>query len=149
MKWDDYFNGQLYNECQLVTALNAYHYLLGKKYVKSNKESEYERLVDLCRAKHSSALATRDVWEELGIRPVDESAMLKVRLPLEINLWHPDYGFHSVLAVEYEAAADCLRVTNFTLGANWDGWISISDLLEQAVPHPSTKDWKFRTFVRK
>ena len=37
----------------------------------------------------------------------------KIKLPLEISVWHKSCGFHSALIVEYEPRTDSLRVANF------------------------------------
>ena len=127
-EWKNFHNSQKYSECQLVTALNAYYFLTGKIIKQDSKR--YENLVDLCFARYGAAININKVHKKLGLKITKHYISLpnKVRLPLEISVWHKSYGFHSVLIVDFEPKSKACRVTNFKMATNTQGWIFHEDL---------------------
>lgn len=132
-------------ECQLVVALNACYYLTGR-YISQNS-NEYEELVDLCGARYGSAISISKVWKKLGIKIKgtyrtfldSEDNLIKNKkslLPLEMVVWHKIYGFHSVLAVDYEPRTDSFRIPNFKYVTNIEGWIFYEDLFHFIKENP-------------
>lgn len=145
--WDSYVHKQKYWECQLVSALNAWTYLTGKRVVQNSKG--YEALVDLCGARHGSAFKIEKIHRRLGIEPFNEgrSVMFGVELPAEISVWHKCYGFHSVLAVEWEPRTMSYRIPNFDRVTNTAGWVFAEDLNQLVSRGQMPKDeWSVRSF---
>ena len=165
-KWEDYHNDQKYSECQLVSVLNAYYYLTGKKIEQDSQE--YEDLVDICGARYGSAISIQDVREKLGLEIKElmfsptmdsEGNKKQIKLPLEASVWHKSVGFHSVVVVDYEPITDSYRIPNFKGATNSQGWIYGEDLrhfLEVGVGDSmrsscancddSDKRWQFRLY---
>lgn len=151
-EWSKYLQKNKYSECQLITALNAIYYLTGE-YIDQNS-NEYEELVDLCMARNGAAISIEKVWDELGIEikktyltSLDWESNLPP-LPLEISIWHKAYGFHSVLAVDYEPKTDAFRITNFKWATSLKGWIFNEDLyhyLMDSATHGESK-YRYRLF---
>lgn len=77
--WMKYINRQLYSECALITALNAYYFLTGKQYCEMGDKT-YEELVDLVMAREGAAIAPKKAWDVLEIKSIDK---LDYRLELE------------------------------------------------------------------
>lgn len=157
-EWDKYHNKNKYSECQMMTALNARYYLTGE-YV-SQDSDEYEKLVDLCGARHGSAVNIEKVWDKLNIEiketylnslDWEENGIENPPLPLEIMVWHKAYGFHSVLAVDYEPKTDALRIVNFRYATNLRGWIFCEDLFHFIIKNPDKSEprYSYRQFVLK
>lgn len=171
--WEKYINRQLYSECQLVTAINAYYYLTGKT-IKQDSE-RYEGLVDLSKARHGSAINIEKVHSKFGIGPIGYSNHImdvqmdkwyefrtfrqhhvsftelklpekkeEIRLPIEVNIWHKKTGFHSVLIVDYCSKSDALQITNFRYETSVKGWIFAEDLYKYT--NDCNKKWVYRTF---
>jgi len=137
-------------DCQLVTAANAYYYLTGKTITKRR----YERLIDLCGCRHGSATCIEKVHKELKIEPkklylsvFEFTFGKKILLPMELNVWHKYYGFHSVLIVDFERRVNAVRITNFKYATS-DGWIFLDDLSHFADLNNDRKEprWKMRRF---
>lgn len=128
--WLKYINKNLYSECQLITALNAYYYLTGKCI--RQKSKRYEKLVDLVGARYGSAINIEKVWNKLGLRVIKEGNSLfdfkPTDLPLEYSIWHKKYGFHSTLIVNYNIEVDAVQITNFDKVTNWLGWMFKEDM---------------------
>ena len=133
-------------DCQLVSAVNAYYYLTGK--VISDKY--YEKLIDLSKCRHGSAIDIHKVWKRLGIgikKEFRKYGMEKMYLPAETRIWHPHYGFHSVLIVQYEVITNSYRVTNFRYETTTDGWIYKEDFDKYLKPeciwmNVNKENWK-------
>lgn len=133
--WDDYHSRQLYSECQLISALNAWHYWTGEKIEQDSPR--YEHLVDLCKARYGAAIKIGKVHEELGLCVsqifendhdlINHLNEWRISLPLEINVWHHKYGFHSVLVVDFHQHTGTLRVTNFDRVTTLDGWVFLEN----------------------
>lgn len=145
--WELYIKKQKYSECQLVTALNAWSYLTGRMLRQDSKR--YEALVDLCGARHGAAISIDKIHRRLGIEPYNEgvSVHFGCRLPAEMSVWHKAYGYHSVLAVEWEPRTRSYRIPNFQWATNQDGWIYAEDLNHFVMKSRMPKDkWSIRSF---
>lgn len=151
--WEKYHSKNLYSECQLVTALNANYYLTGE-YINQDSE-EYEKLVDLCLSRHGSAICIEKVWDKLNIEVKNMYSYMPnydneddPPLPLEIMVWHKIYGFHSVLAVDYEPITESLRIPNFRYVTNLNGWIFYEDLMHFVIDNADKTEprYKYRHF---
>jgi len=148
-KWENYIHkNKSDGDCQLVSAANAYYYLTGKTV---DKEL-YEELVDDCGCRHGSCIDMKKAFNVLGLR-IDKPYCWFVggsmdRLPLEINVWHKFFGFHSILAVDWEPKTEALRVTNFRHVAASSGWIFVEDLYNFIIDNPDKEHprWQTRTF---
>jgi hypothetical protein len=148
--WNGYISSnRTEGDCQLVTAVNAYYYLTGKTV----SEKRYEKFVDVAKCRHGSAISIGDVWKKLGIREEKRYCHIfctiekgKRFLPLEINVWHKCFGFHSVLAVEWEWRTEALRVTNFRRVVSNTGWIFLEDLHHFVIDNPDKGEprWQCR-----
>lgn len=151
-EWDKYYNRQKYSECQLVSALNIHYYLTGKSIKQESKR--YENLVDLCGARHGSAVQIEKVWKRLKIKPVQIFSGVykfpekKIPLPLEAILWHKRHGFHSVAIVDYEPKTGCIRVPNFRHETSIAGWMFLEDLYKFLIDNPGLEKprYKLRLF---
>jgi len=135
--WYKYHNSQLYSECSLVTALNAQYYLTGR-FIKQDS-AQYERLVDLCKARAGSAISIEKVYKRLKITIAQhfgswfeyKLAFKKTKnlFPAEVKVWEKHYGFHSVCLVDREPKTGCFRVTNFRYQTSLMGWIFDEDFM--------------------
>ena len=69
-------------------------------------------------------------------------------LPMEVNIWHKFFGFHSALIVDFEKRVKAVRILNFRHVATSDGWIFTEDLQHFAVQNPDKQEprWRFRLF---
>jgi len=140
-----FLNWQFYQECQLVTAINA-AFFLGEPLVEQGTP-EYERLVDFVHARNGAAISIEKAHEYLKIKrtPLCKKAgftweLMKQKIdeghPVELLVQGPKYGRHSVLAVEcrkeaYELGEDpakLVKIANFGLVANKYGLIKYSKL---------------------
>jgi len=127
-KWINYRNRNTVDccDCQVVSAVNAYYYLTGK--IVPNKR--YDKFIDLCACRSGSAIHIEKVWNKLGIKIINSFKRIDLnptniskRLPLEARVWHPHYGFHSVLIVQYEPITNSYRIANFCQETTTDGWM--------------------------
>lgn len=151
-EWEKYHNRQKYSECQLVTALNIYYYLTGKSIKQESKR--YENLVDLCGARHGSAVHIEKVWKRLKIEPKQtfsgtfEFSDEKIPLPLEASAWHKQHGFHSVAIVDFEPKTKCIRVLNLRHETSVGGWLFFEDLYKFLINNPDLEEprYKLRLF---
>jgi len=126
--WHNFLNSQKYQECQVVTAINAYYYLTGKQ-IKQHYQ-RYEKLVDLVCSRYGSAINIEKVHRRLGLKTKKHEWLFgidKKMLPLGMNIWHKAYGFHSVCVVDVCEKPNCIRVCNFKAGTNLEGWIFWED----------------------
>ena len=131
LEWGAYHDqNNTAGDCQLVTALNAYYYFTGRKVFPDS--DEYEELVDLVGCRHGSAVCIKKAHELLGLEIVqswtknEAEAILvgrgELSLPSELNIWHHNYGFHSVALLDYVGQCNALRVSNFR-SETLHGWI--------------------------
>jgi hypothetical protein len=148
--WQKYLNEQKYSECQLVSAINAAYYLRGR--VVLNDSGEYEKLVDMVRARHGSAIGIERAHEYLKIVKdktypswFDFTADLKrggFRFPAEVCVWEKHYGFHSVLVIDHEPKTNAVRVTNFKHQTSLSGWIFEEDFNLFACDRGHAQNWE-------
>jgi len=137
-------------DCQLVSIVNAYHFLTGN----TTSDELYNELADACGCVAGSCINTQPAFERLGLYVKDTWPYLESGpdvLPLEINVWHKYFGFHSILAIAWEPITQSLRVINFRHVASDRWWIFFEDLQHYAIDNPN-KDiprWKCRTIGRK
>lgn len=131
-------------DCQLVAAVNAYHFLTGKRIT----DRRYERLIDLCGCRYGSAISIEKVHADLGVEVLSHyhTPGNCPKLPLEMNVRHKAYGNHSILAVEYEAITDSCRILNFSRATNLRGWMYAEDLNHYIITNPDNTHWRCRSF---
>ena len=150
-RWENYIHkNKTEGDCQLVTAVNAYHYLTGKVV---NKKF-YDKLINLCGCIHGSCIDINKAFVQLGICEkkrliiLGSELDLVSELPLEINIWHKFFGFHSILAIDWSTKLEAYRVTNFRHVASSLGWIFEEDLMQFIILNPNKDEprWKGRTF---
>jgi len=145
-------------DCRMVSLANAYTYFTGKPV----RDGLYEQLADKCGCVAGSCINLKPAFEALELEVketwpylVSPDGLLEETtssiLPLEINVWHKYYGFHSILAVDWEPRTRSFKVTNFRHVANTDGWIFYEDLMHYDVENPDKKmpRWRCRTIGRK
>lgn len=170
--WKNYIDKNIASECQLITALNAHYRLTGKVYCRQDSD-EYQQLMDLCKARHGSALCIKKVHRKLGIKvlgycnslrfprwsskfypdPVRNEDYVKRRtihtegklpLPIEAIIWHYKCGYHSVLIVDHDLRTDCVRVAIFRWETVTNGWMFLAKLLPHVIC--AHQKWPFRLF---
>jgi len=120
--WEGYQNTQSYIECQLVSALNAYYYLTGKR-IEIGSEG-YEELVDLSGGREQPCLCMSPVYARLGIKIEKTFDELKefidnLVFPME-KIVHG--ALHSVLIIDWDTQNKKFRVTNFG-ATDREGWV--------------------------
>lgn len=96
---------QKYWDCQLITSINAYRYLTGKR-IDQNTE-EYERLVDLTKCRYGGALEIEKADEYFNLKTFYVPATL-AEIKFYLDIGHPlgmslfsQCGYHEVLIVGY------------------------------------------------
>lgn len=150
-KWTSYIHkNKAGQDCQLVSVVNAYHYLTGKTI----SEKLYDELVGECGCRHGSCINMSKALDRLGIcegerfKTLGSFPDLVPKLPLEINVWHKFFGFHVILAVEWSSRLRAYRVTNFRHVASSLGWIFEEDLTHYVILNANLDDprWRSRTF---
>ena len=147
-KWDIYIHGnRSEGDCQLVSLANACTYLTGRIV----SMIEYEGLIKKCGCVAGSCIDTKPARKEFGLGRKKWKHLPSGRsvLPLEINVWHKFFGFHSILAVDWESRTRSFRVTNFKHVASTAGWIFFEDLMHFTVlnPNGSRPRWRARTLI--
>ena len=134
MKYENYINQNKFGqECQVVTAINAYMCLTGNVIKQDSKK--YDGLVKIAKAEYGTAITIEDVWKKLKIYPAVFSRYLlhpdlhnsKYDLPMEITV-DTKYGLHSMCAVEYEPRTHSFRIPNWKWYTTHRGWVFIEDL---------------------
>jgi len=147
-KWENYIHrNKSDGDCRLVSAANAYYYLTGKVV----NEKLYEKLIDDCGCRHGSCIDMKKAFRILGLC-INKSYNYFVDgsidvLPLEINVWHKFFGYHSILAVDWELKTNAFRVTNFRHVSSASGWVFSEDLYHFIIDNPEKEKprWKVRT----
>lgn len=157
--WEKYLNKQIYSECQLITAINAYYYLTGKAI--DQNSDEYEELVDLVKARNGAAIQVEIAHRKLGLVTLKKSEHLwdlwddkKLLLPIGATVWHKRTGFHSVAIVDQCLKTDCIRVANFKDGTSTDGWMFREDFYQYETRitrgdsgfNSKGKQWRYQVF---
>ena len=148
--WKKYLNKQLYSECQLVSALNAYYFLTGKTIKQDSQK--YENLVDLVGARHGSATCIEKAYAKLGLITVKKAEHLwdlwdrkGLLLPIEATIWHKKTGFHSVTIVDQCTKCDCIRITNFQDATSTEGWMFREDFYQFETKITKGDDHRFNS----
>lgn len=133
-----YLNSQKYSECQLVTAINAAIYLCELPVAQDS--IEYERLVDLVRARNGSAINIELAHNYLRIISTEITftwnnivKYLDKKYPVEISIWHRKIGFHSSLIIDYKAKSRNVRMLNFKYETDKKCWMKWSSLRQYVV----------------
>lgn len=145
--WEKYIHrNKREGDCQLISIVNAYYYLTSNIIT----NDVYQELADECGCVAGSCIDIKKAFKKLGLRVEEEWKFLpntKSVLPLEINVWHKHFGFHSILAVEYNKQVDTYRITNFRHVASNNGWIFHEDLMHYVVENPNKEGWKCRKII--
>lgn len=93
-------------------------------------------------------LATLKRWKKGEKSPkklkMPEKRTRKIRLPVEMNVWHKRMGFHSVLVVDHCLKSDCFRITNFKQATSLHGWVFVEDLYQ--FTDDANQGWLFRLY---
>jgi len=146
--------GDKYNaDCQVVTAVNAYYFLTGKKI----GQERHESLCELAKACYGSAICIEKVHEELGLETFDKTKYSfeiffdhhgdhfdEINNPIEMSVYHPKYGFHSTLIVDQNLICNAIRVVNFERVTTTEGWMWEEDL--NFYLNDVNKGWALRKF---
>jgi hypothetical protein len=147
-KWENYIHrNKSDGDCQLVSAANAYYYLTGKII----DDKLYESLIDECGCRCGACINIKKAYDRIGLYVKNSynyfvSGNMKV-LPLEINVWHKFFGYHSIIALDWESKTDAFRITNFRHVASASGWVFSEDLDHFVINNPDKEHprWKVRT----
>jgi hypothetical protein len=119
-------NNKRCGDCQLVTAVNALRFLTDNAELVT--DAQYEKLTDLAGCRYGAAISIEKVHKKLGIciKDMYHGLIDALRsLPVEVTIWHPRYGLHSVLIVGYEPKSEAIQVTNFRYETTLEGWIFV------------------------
>jgi len=140
-------------DCQLVTAVNAYHHLTGR-YITAKRYMDFIELAD-CVFQAPAPKKLKEVWDSLGIEvgkyyledELDYHAR-KIKLPLEASIFHHEYGYHSILIIDHETKTNSFRITNFDEETNSQDWMYAENMYKYLKPTPQDDepDWVYRTF---
>jgi hypothetical protein len=133
----DYINQNLYQECQLIAALNAYRFLRKRPFCEQGDDT-YEELVDLVMARNGSAIGIEKAYRKLGIKKIGEldfswsveDLFSKLKLPVQMTVWHKRTGFHCCLIVGYLKRCRAFQVANFREVTTAEGWVFAEDLYQ-------------------
>ena len=139
---------QKYSECQLVAIINAATYL-GEPAVDPNSE-EYERLVDLVRARCGSVINTSHAVDylrlvEQKIAPItlnNVRAKVMEGRPVAVVIWNLVVGFHAVLLTDGTARG--VRAWNMRRkGFPYDrvSWNRLGELMSAVPFHCRWVNW--------
>ena len=141
--WEGFQNTQNYLECQLVSALNAYYYLTGKR-IEIGSEG-YEELVDLSGGRNRTCLCMSPIYERLGIKiektfDSSDEFVNNLVFPME-KIVHG--GLHSVLITDWDTSNKKVRLTNF--GVSEDGWVT-EETFRSAIKMKDSNFGKYKLF---
>lgn len=171
MRWRNLLlKNQFGFDCQVVTAVNAYYCLTGKRIT---DKDEYRSLVELAKAMNGAAISIEKVHRKLGLKTLWEGNSLydlqnkvtewgdgttksplikkctstRIPLPMEWVVWHKKRGLHSTLIVDECSKTKCFRVVNFDQVTSHDGWFFKEDMyLYTKAFKPWHKGHAFRLF---
>lgn len=137
VSWYKYINRNLYSECQLIAALNAYYFLHKKLYCVQNTQT-YEDFVDLVHARDGAAIAIDKAYRKLGLKKIGtlnfswsvEDLFSQLKLPVQMTVWHKRTGFHCGLIVGYSKRCRAFQIANFREVTTAEGWVFIEDLYQ-------------------
>lgn len=150
-KWHKlaYQNYQGCGDCQLVSVVNAYYLLTGKTI--KQKSKRYQKFLDQACARTGAAFEgeVHKIITELGMEtyrlPHNGFWPPKViKKPIECNIWHLRYGYHSILIVDSSPKCEAYRVTNLERFTTCDGWIFKDDLWNMLIDNPDKSEPKWR-----
>jgi len=150
-KWYSYINRNSRHEkygddCQVVTAVNAYYHLTGNKI--KHESDDYYELCELAKANWGSAICIEKVHDKLGIEVYDAEKSLYLDRtmvdPIECSVWTSKTGCHSTLIIDHCEKSDAYRVCNLRYKTTTDGWI-FSENLREIVSDPNS-GWAVRKF---
>jgi len=68
----------------------------------------------------------------------------KIRLPIEIKVWHKITGYHSILIVDHCLKSETYRIANFRYETSTKGWMFAEDLYKFTTD--MNEGWVFRLF---
>ena len=155
--WEKYRNQNYknYSDCQVVTAVNAYYYLTGKQYCKN--DDEYDIICRDLSCHNGAAIGIDGLHKKMGLKTlgkfqyswdfngtwVSPGKVAKIPLPMEINVWHIDTGYHSILVVDHDTKCNAYRVTGFRWETNHYGWIFAEEFASKFVVG-TTEPWAYR-----
>lgn len=140
-RWDNFIHrnsrGRYYTQdCQLVTAVNAYYHLYGRTL--KQKGEKYRSMAEDCGCKAGACINIKRAWVELGIWPdkiftsffdlKDELDQLEGDPFFEITINGKWYGYHSCAIADYIPRAECCRIINLKYLTSTMGWIFWEDL---------------------
>ncbi len=139
---------QKYSECQLVAVINAATFL-GEPPVDPDSH-EYERLVDLAKARYGGALSIRLAVGYLRliynkIQPVEMSqiqSQVIAGCPVSVSMQHPLLGLHSVLLTDGNPRS--VRVWNLRRkGFLKDrlSWDRLQEMMSAVAPQVRRAGW--------
>jgi len=105
-------------DCQLVTMLNAYYYMYGRRIQQDS--ATYERLTDECHCRNGTALQIDKLHRRYRMRTTEYGALVGFSsrnvamkwLPVEATVQDRRYGRHSVLIIDYAHRPCAVRVLN-------------------------------------
>jgi len=140
------------SDCQLISAVNAYHKLTGKFIT----DKRYEKLIDIANCREEPPEDIKKIWDILGIEEcnyldaeaLNDSSSLGYTLPMEASVFHHRYGYHSVLVIDYEPKSRALRITNFDEETTNTGWIFEENMYKflRTSHEEDEPTWLYRTF---
>lgn len=150
-------NKQNRNDCQLITALNAYYYIYGKTIGQNTKT--YEKLTDLAHTRHRAATTIYKVHQKLKLTTHYYNHLLGFStkqkankwLPIEAIIHHKHYGTHSILTIDYEPITHSYRILNANKleQISTQGWILHENLQHYTTLNPNHKcKWKYRRYTK-
>lgn len=113
-----FIDEQIGSRCQLISAINARVFWGGEKIEPGSEE--FERLTDVAVCRLGAALpeGMTDVFNSLDMYGIEGESTFKWvihHLPVEMSVWHPEYGYHSILIVG--VAGDRVYFTNYLEGS--------------------------------
>ena len=120
--------------CHLLTALNAARFY-GRPTTEPGT-TDFERFIDLVRCRYGAALRLEETWRLLGLEvQLGPHALgwvgraLGDGCPVGLSVFAPDFGFHSVLAIDYDGDGDLSLV-------NWEAARPISKVAWEHLQVP-------------
>jgi hypothetical protein len=121
-----FIDQQIGSRCQLISAINARVFWGGDKIEPDSEE--FERLTDVAGCRLGAALpdGMRAVHDSLDLYEIEgEPTFEWVRnhLPVEMSVWHVEYGYHSILIVGVKG--DRIYFTNYFDGSMY--WHNFED----------------------
>lgn len=133
-------------DCQVVTAVNAFHVLSGN--IMKQGSPDYNNLCEEAGACYGSAISIGRIYNQLGLKLGFKLKRLHHNLNgigsefvIETNIWHDEPGYHSVAIIDVNG--NKLRVANFRWETSGDGWIDREEF-EKYIYMPNNNHWASR-----